>query len=173
MRMFLDVFSGCNIASDAFPHKVCHEGAAIKFEAKFVTKTEDLGGIPAGEGDDEGPSDGETVIDLVDAYNLHPVPDLTSAEWMAIVKGIMKKVIGIVKEQEDMDDDKLKAYKKGCVGFVNFIKSNFKDIQLYQGDIGDYAEEEQSYGYALNENQDDPLSLNFYFFKDALKDVKY
>ena len=90
-------FSGIGLASDAFPFKECFNGAAIKFTAKFVTKREDLGGIPDAEGDQED-NEGQTVIDLVDAYNLHTVDGYTAKEWLAMVKGLMPKVMTIVKE---------------------------------------------------------------------------
>ena len=172
MRMFNDIFSGTGLASDAFPYKECYNGAAIKFTAKFITKTEDLGGIPDAEGDQEDP-EGETVIDLVDAYNLHTVDGYKVKEWLAMVKGLMPKVMSIVKERGELDQDGIKAYKKGCVDFVNFIKGKFDEIQIYQGDIGEYEGIEQSFAYALNENEDDPLELSFYYFKDALKEEKY
>ena len=170
MRMFNDIFSGCTVASDAFPLEECYNGAAIKFTAKFVTKKEDLGGIPDAEGDDEN-GDGETVIDVVDAYNLHSVEGYKVKEWLTMVKGLMKQIMTAVKTE--LDADAMKVYKKGCVEFVNFIKNKFDEIQLYQGDIGEYEGIEQSFGYALNENEDDPLELSIYYFKGALKDEKY
>ena len=172
MRLFNDLFSGCVVSSDAYPHEELFGGAAIRFKAKFITKTDDLGGIPAGEGDEED-GQGETVINLVDTYNLHEVEGYTVKEWMLIVKDVMGKVMKRIKDSGDMAEDEVKAYKKGCVEFVNFIKGQFKDVQLYQGDIGDYDGTAQSFGYALSENQEDPLELSFYFFKGALTDEKY
>ena len=172
MRLFKDLFSDATLASDAYPHEELFGGAAIKFTAKFITKTDDLGGIPAGEGDEEG-GDGETVINLVDTYNLHEVSGYSVKEWMAVVKDVMGKVMKRLKDEGELDEDGIKAYKKGCVEFVNFLKGEFKNIQLYQGDIGEYDGVAQSFGYAMSENQDDPLELSFYFFKGALIDEKY
>ena len=172
MRLFNDIFSGCTLASDAYPHEVLYNGAAIKFTAKFITKTDDLGGIPAGEGDEEG-GEGETVINLVDTYNLHEVEGYSAKEWMAVVKEVMKAVMKKIKDSGEMDEDEVNTYKKGCVNFVNFIKGEFKNIQLYQGDIGEYDGIAQSFGYAISENESDPLELSFYFFKGAMIDEKY
>ena len=173
MRMFKDLFSGCGLASDAYPHEEVFGGAALKFKAKFVTKKDDIAGLPEGEGDDgAGESDGVTVIDLVDTYTLHTVEGYKVKEWLALVKPTMAKIMEEVKKRELSADD-MKAYKKGCVDFVNFIKNKFEEIQLYQGEIGEYDGEEQSFGYALNEDSDDPLSLSFYFFRDALVEEKY
>ena len=175
MKMFIDIFSGANVASDAFPHEICYNGAAIKFTAKFITKVDNLGALPAGEGDEEGAEpQGETVIDVVDAYNLHTVEGYTAKEWMAgVVKPTMAKIMEKLKEEGSMDEEETKSYKKGCVEFVNFVKGKFKEIQIYQGDIGEYVGEAQSFGYALNENPDEPLELSIYFFKGGLKEEKY
>ena len=175
MKMFIDIFSGATVASDAYPHVVCFGGAAIKFTAKFVTKTNDYAGLPPGEGDEEGGNepDGETVIDMVDTYNLHTIEGYTVKEWLAMIKPTMGHIMKVVKEKGELDEEQTKAYKKGCVEFVNFIKGKFTDIQMYQGEIGEYGGEEQWFGYAISENQDEPLELTFYFFKDALKEEKY
>lgn len=172
--MFKDIFSGATLASDAYPHEECYNGAALKFKAKFVTKSNSIAGLPEGEGDDAGgDSQGETVIDMVDTYNMHPIEGYTVTEWLAVVKGVMGKIMAIVKDKEGMDEEKIKAYKKGCVEFVNFIKNNFKNIQIYQGEIGEYDGEEQCFAYAISEDQNDPLALTFYFFKDAMQEEKY
>ena len=174
MKMFIDIFSGATLASDAYPHEECFSGAAIKFKGKWTTKNDSIAGLPEGEGDDGAAGgEGESVIDLVDTYNLHPVEGYTVQEWLAIIKGVMAKIMERVKEKEDMDADKIKAYKKGCVEFVNFIKNNFKEIQIYQGEIGDYGGDEQCFAYALTEDQNDPMTTSFYYFKDAMKEEKY
>ena len=173
MKMFIDIFSGATLASDAYPHEVCFNGAAIKFTAKFVTKTDDIAGLPEGEGDNGGESAGETVIDMVDTYNMHTVEGYTQKEWLAVVKGVMGKIMEKIKNEGTKTPEEMKEYKKGCVEFVNFIKNKFSDIQLYQGEIGEYEGSEQSFGYALSENPDNYEELTFYFFKDALKEEKY
>ena len=127
MRMFNDIFSGCTVASDAFPLEEVYNGAAIKFTAKFITKKEDLGGIPDAEGDDEN-AEGETVIDVVDAYNLHTVEGYKVKEWLAMVKGLMKKIMENVKGELSAED--MKSYKKGCVEFVNFIKNTMMKTMI-------------------------------------------
>ena len=173
MRMFKDLFSGCTLASDAYPFEECFNGAAIKFKGKWVTKSDKIEGIPDAEGDEEGgDAGGISVIDLVDTYNMHTVEGYNLKEWMALVKGVMAKIMAEVKKKS-LDAEQMKAYKQGCVDFVNFIKGKFKEIQIYQGEIGEYAEEEQSFAYALNEDPDDPMALSFYFFKDALIEEKY
>ena len=174
MRLFKDIFSDCNLASDAFPHEIVYNGAAIKFTAKFITKVNDYGALPEGEGDTQD-ADGETVIDLVDSYQLHTVEGYKVNEWLAVIKKTMQAIMARVKEQGvfEGDKDKMKEYQKGCVEFVNFIKGKFDEVQIYQGDIGEYEGTEQSFGYAMNENQDNPLELSFYFFKDGLIDEKY
>lgn len=173
MKMFIDIFSGATLASDAYPHEECFNGAAIKFKGKWTTKSDNIAGLPEGEGDDAGPSEGESVIDLVDTYNLHPVEGYTVKEWLAIVKGVMAKIMSVVKDKDGMTEDKIKDYKKGCVEFVNFIKNHFSEIQIYQGEIGEYAGEEQCFAYAITEDQNDPMTTSFYYFKDALKEEKY
>ena len=103
---------------------------------------------------------------------MHTVEGYKVKEWMALVKGIMAKIMVEVKKKE-LDQDQMKAYRQGCVDFVNFVKSKFDEIQIYQGEIGEYEGEEQSFAYALNEDENDPMSLSFYFFRDALIDEKY
>ena len=173
MRMFKDLFSGCTLASDAYPFEELYNGAVIKFKGKWITKSDKIDGIPDAEGDQEGgDAGGISVIDLVDTYNMHSVEGYKVPQWMALVKGIMTKIMTEVKKK-GLDQDKMKAYRQGCVDFVNFVKTKFDEIQIYQGEIGEYEGEEQSFGYALNEDENDPMSLSFYFFKDALVEEKY
>ena len=172
MRIFKCMFADCPMASDAYPHEECFNGAALRFKAKFITKKDDYAGLPEGEGGNDDGGEGETVIDVVDSYNLHTVEGYKVKEWLALVKPLMKKIMGVVNEK-GIDADSLKDYKKGCVEFVNFIKGKFDEIQIYQGDIGEYEGVEQSFGYALNEDENDPLSLSIYYFKDTLIDEKY
>jgi hypothetical protein len=173
MRLFLDSFSGAQVASDAYPHEEIYAGAGIRFTAAFETKLESYAGLPEGEGDNNDGGDGETVINLADTYNLHPVEGITVKEWMAMVKLIMKASMKKFNSEGDKSEDEVKDFKKGCVEFVNFIKNNFDNIQLYQCDIGEYEGLEQSYGYAISENDDNPLELSFYFFRQTLIDEKY
>ena len=173
MRLFQDVFSGAQVASDAYPHEEIFNGAGIRFTAKFETKREDYAGLPEGEGDCDNGGDGETIINLVDTYKLHPVDGITVKEWMAMVKLIMKTCVTRFTESGDKTEDEVKAFKKGCVELVNFIKNNFDNIQFYQADIGEYEGIEQSYGYAMSENEADPMELSFYFFRQTLIDEKY
>uniref|UniRef100_A0A7S3NSG8 TCTP domain-containing protein n=1 Tax=Euplotes crassus TaxID=5936 RepID=A0A7S3NSG8_EUPCR len=149
----------------------CFDGAAVKFKAKYVTKSNDLGGIPAGEGDEED-ADAESVINLVDTYRLTALDEYKQKDWMVIVKEVMAGVMEKIKKEGTMDKDQMKAYKKGCVEFVNFIKSKYSEIQFYQGEIGDYEGIAQSFGYCLGENPEDPLEFSFYFFRGALVDEK-
>ena len=171
MKLFNDIFSGIAVASDAFKNEILFGGAAIKFTAKFVTKNDDLGGIPAGE-DEVAGGEGETVINLVDTYNLHEVDGYKVKEWMAVVKGVMAGVMKKIKGSGDLSDEEVKAYKKGCVEFVNFIKNDFDNFQIYQGDIGEYEGVPQSFGYAISENEEDYTEISIYFFKGALDEEK-
>ena len=171
MRLFNDIFSGASVASDAFPHEIVYGGAAIKFTAKFETKKDDISGVPAGEGDNEM-GEGETVINLVDTYRLHEVEGYKVKEWMAVVKDVMGRVIKRIKEKGELDDDQIKEYKKGCVEFVNYLKKEFDNIQIFQGEIGEYEGVAQSFGYAIS-NPDNYEEIFIYFFKGALEEEKY
>jgi hypothetical protein len=76
MKVYKDVFTGDELASDSFPMKEIEGGLILEFETKQITKTIgniDIGANASAEGggEDEGVDDGaQTVNNLVDACKI-------------------------------------------------------------------------------------------------------
>ena len=72
MRVFIDHISGDEFFSDSFPHELCMEDACIKAKAKYVTKGKETVMIATDEEEEED-GEGETVVDIVDKFELNEV----------------------------------------------------------------------------------------------------
>jgi hypothetical protein len=75
MRVWKDIISGDEMASDSYPYEETFDGTCLEVKAKFVSKKENEDfGLKANteEGEDESQPDDKTitVIDVVDALRL-------------------------------------------------------------------------------------------------------
>ena len=69
MKVWKDVFSGDEMVSDSYPHKLIFNDACLEVKAKFVPKGSDFIAIAADD-EEEQNADVETVINVVDAHKL-------------------------------------------------------------------------------------------------------
>ena len=71
-----------------------------------------------------------------------------------------------------MGEDEVKAYKKKCVGFVNFVKEKFDDFMFFGADMSKVTTDQFSLAYGINEDTDDYDNISIYMLKDALVEEK-
>jgi len=118
-----------------------------------------------GEGGLEGPPQ-EKVIDVQANYNLVET-QFSKADFMTYIKNFLK----LVKAHLETNGKSARVadFQKGANDFIKFVVSKFDDFAFYTG-----SKESMDGGIALSywENDSDPGPV-FFFFSDALKEVKY
>ena len=178
MKIFRCAFSKQEMASDAFRFEEALDGMCIKFEAKYVNKVEgDIGVADNSEGAVGGDEAGERVINLVDNHKLTEI-EYSLKDWMGYVKGVVPKLVEMFKtkateEGRELEADEVKAYKKKCVAFVNFIKNDFDNIQIFGDDLSEIEGDVYSLGYGINEDTEDYDKISIYMLNDCLIEEKY
>jgi hypothetical protein len=91
MRVFIDHISGDEFFSDSYPHEIIFDGACIEAKAKYVTKGQAKVMIATDEEEEE--QEGETVVDIQDAFELNEVQGFSKGEFMAWAKSYFPKVV--------------------------------------------------------------------------------
>ena len=71
MKVWIDYISGDEFMSDSFPHEITMNGACIEVKAQYVTKGAEVVNIATDE--EEEQAEGETVVDIVDKFQLNEV----------------------------------------------------------------------------------------------------
>jgi hypothetical protein len=146
MRVFKDLISGDEFFSDGFVHEVCMEDACIKAKAKYVTKGKETVMIATDE-EEEDTGDGETVVDIVDKFELNEVQGWSKAEFMQWCRGYMQKVVAKLTELDKAD--RIPLFKKGATQLVKLIAGQWSEMQIFVGSKMDY---EGAMCFAYQEN---------------------
>ena len=98
MKVWTDLFSGDEMVSDSYPHKITYEEACLEVKSRLVTKgAEDFGIADNSEDGAGAESGGETVIDVVDGCRLKEVT-LDKKTWMGYIKVYLKRVKSHLEE---------------------------------------------------------------------------
>jgi len=166
MKVFTCLVSGDEFFSDSFPHEVTMNGACIEAKGKYVTKGSNHIQIASDE-EEEDAGEGETVVDIVDKFQLNEVQGFSKAEFMQWVRGYMGKLVA--KLTEAGNAERIPDFKRGATELVKLIAANFAEMQLFVGDKMDY---EGAFCFAYQKEQTDE-GPTFLFFKDGLKEMKY
>lgn len=90
MKVFKDIISGDEFASDSYPHTVTYNGACLEVKARYTKKGSDQIAIASDdviEEDENAP----TVIDLVDSFQFNEVT-MTQKDIMAWARPYLAKV---------------------------------------------------------------------------------
>ncbi|EDR23333.1 hypothetical protein, conserved [Entamoeba dispar SAW760] len=170
MIVFADIFTDDEMFSDSFNPTV--EGCMYVVKAKFVVKKEEDFGIACNADEDAeegaageaGEANAEKVIDVVD--NAHLVEQaFTKTEYMAHIKGYMKKMADYLQQNHP---EKLDQFKVDATAFVKKVIGAFKDCSFYSGESCDTDN-----GMVAVAMYHDGVNPTFYFFKDGLKENKY
>ena len=107
----------------------------------------------------------EYVVNVVDAHNLQET-NFSKKDFMALIKGYLKKVVEKLKENGK--EDRVKEFQKGATELVKFIVGQFDEFQFFMGQSGD---PEAGLGFAYYaEGESEPT---FLFFADGMKEEKF
>ncbi len=97
VKVFIDVVSGDEMISDGYPIKELYDGAAFEVQGHLVTKGQEDFGIAenveegeAAPADPSEPPKGETVIDIVDKFDLKETSH-DAKSFPAYIKSIYKR----------------------------------------------------------------------------------
>ncbi|KAF7729947.1 Translationally-controlled tumor protein [Apophysomyces ossiformis] len=167
MLLYLDVISGDEMVSDAFPVKEIDD-IAYEVDCKMITITEgdvDIGANPSAEGgDDEGAdSSSQTVNNVVHSFRLVET-SFDKKSYMVYIKGYMK---AIKAHLEKNNPERVPVFEKQATNFIKKILANFKDYEFYTGETMDTEGM-----VALLNYREDGVTPFFTFFKDGLREQK-
>lgn len=190
MKVWIDLFSGDEMTSDSYKHRLIHGDACLEVDAKYITvggaEDIDIGAGNAfggGEEDDAGGDDGgETAINIVHAHKLQEATlkdvkehlykilkykaSLSKKDTMAMLKAYLKKVVGWLKENGK--EDRVPGFKAGATEMIKFIMEKFDEMQIFSGENYDMEA-----GLAFSYTKDGEENPTFMFFNDGLKEEKF
>jgi hypothetical protein len=133
MKVFKDAFSGEEQFSDSYPHVKVFGDSMYEVKSKYVPKDDNVvihekGAFDADDVDDK--NDIEMVNDILDSFHFQEV-QLTKKDFMAYVKGYLKRAVGYLKENGR--EDRVKDFQKGATEAVKFICGLHGEFQFYVG----------------------------------------
>lgn len=164
MRVFTDMISGDEFFSDSFPHTITMEDACIEAKAKYITKGAETVLLATDEEEEE--TEGVTVVDIQDKFDLQEIQGFSKADFMAWARGYLQKVTAKLQETKP---DRVAGFKKGATQLVKLIAGKWSEMQLFAGQKNDF---EGAFCFAYQKEQEDE-GPTFLFFKDGLKETKY
>lgn len=178
MLIFQDIFTNDEFMSDIFPFTLEYEDCIMKVKSQYKAP-EDVGNVDIGCGnafgggeEEQGGDTGagaEKVIDVVYNANLQQF-HMSKQEFMAYIKDYFGRVVKYLEENGKAD--RVANFKKGCTAFIKFIVPKFDEIEIYVG-ASKHDDEDLKGAVAISYWEDDSApGPVFYFFKDALKEVK-
>lgn len=165
MRVFIDYISGDEFFSDSYPHNMIFNDACIEASAKYVTKGAVQVNLATDEAEEE--QEGETVVDIQDAFELNEVQGFSKAEFMTWAKGYLTKTTQKLKDLGK--EDRVPGFKSGAVQLVKLIAGKWDEMQLFVGSKMDYN---GAFCFSYQKNQEDE-GPTFLFFADGLKETKF
>jgi len=173
MKVWIDLFSGDEMTSDSYKHRLIHQDACLEVDAKYITvggaEDIDIGAGNAfggGEEDDAGGDDGgETAINIVHAHKLQEA-SLSKKDTMAMLKAYLKRVVGLLKENGK--EERVPGFKAGATEMIKFIMEKFDEMQIFSGENYDMEA-----GLAFSYTKDGEENPVFLFFNDGLKEEKF
>ena len=174
MKVWIDVFSGDEMVSDSYKHKLVFNDACLEVQCKFKTiggeEEIDIGaGNAFGGGAEEeaggGDTGGETVIDVVHAHKLQEAT-LSKKDTMALLKAYLKRVVEFLKEKGK--DERIPEFKKGATELIKLIMEKFDEMQIFTGENYD-TEAGLAFSYT-KEGETEPIIM---FFNDGMKEEKF
>ena len=177
MKIFIDIFSGDEVLSDAMNIESEYDDAIISVKSKMINP-DDVGNIDIGNcnefgGDteaDNGPSDVVKVNNIITNFSLEEFFG-SKKEVMAL----LKERITEMREKLADKPDRLKLWEKGGAveEFVKKAFGQFDECQFYMGKS--YGDDEPKEGMLIIAYWVDPekdTGETFFFFKDCLRMTK-
>jgi len=151
--------------------ELVYNDVAMKVKSTYKAKDKigdvDIGCGSAFGGDEEGGPVGEEPVEkVIDvAFNTGLVEyQMSKADFMTYIKNLLKNIKGKIEEGRVAD------FQKGANDFIKFVVSKFDDFTFYTGTSENIDEGSIALSYWENDSDPGPV---FFFFKDALKEVKY
>ena len=178
MLIFSDIFNNDEFMSDTFPFTLEYDDCMMKVQSSMKAP-EDVGNVDIGCGNAFGGGDEDTgaqggaptekVVDIVYNANLQQF-FMSKSEFMAYVKDYFGRIVKYL--EENGKSERVPIFKKGATAFIKYIVPKFDEVEIYVG-ASKHEDDELSGGLAISLWEDDSASGPvFYFFKDALKEVK-
>ena len=171
MRVFKDVLTGDELASDSFPLKEIDD-IVYEVEAKMIQKVNGDFGISANTDEDAESSDAggldsnvQTVNNVVEAHKLVETT-FDKKSYMMYIKGYMKALTDHLKAN---NPSRVDAFQKGAQNFVKKVLANFSDFRFFQGETMDI----EKGMVALMFYREDGITPVFYIWKDGIIQEKY
>merc|ERR1712039_174203 len=158
------IFSDSEMISDAFETTEEYDGVIVKCQSAMIDQAAMKFDI--GDADDVDDQD-ETVNNVVKGFEMTSVT-LKKGEFQAYIKKFMGKVKTHLDEK---NPERTAAFMKGATACVKYLLGKFDDLEFYLG-----SEDPTMDGHIGIACWDDPetqTAPSFYFFKDALKTMKY
>ena len=165
MRVWIDLFSGDEMVSDSYPHKLIYDDACLEIQAKFTTKGSDFVAIAADDEPDANDG-GETVINVVDAHKLIEMT-LAKKDVMSMIKVYLKKVVDKLKASGK--EDRVAGFQKGATELVKFVMGKYDEMQIFVGESGDV----ENGGLCFAYTKDGETEPTFLFFNDGMRCEKF
>ena len=172
MKVFQDVFTNDELMSDVFHFDMEFNDVIMKVKSAFKSK-ENVGNINIGCGnafggdEEEAGEDGpaEKVNDVVYNFNLTET-QLSKSDFMTFIKGFLKNLKAFLEAAGQTE--RAAAFQKGAQDFIKTVVPKFDDYTFYLG-----AKESMDGSIVLSFWEDETAAGPvFYFFKDALKEIK-
>jgi len=164
MKIFKDIISGDEMASDSFPMEVVDD-CAYKITTKIITRTEgnyDTAGDGLGEETYDPTS--VSVNNLIDAHRLAET-SFDKKSYMTYIKGYMQ---ALKKRIEASNPSRVDAFMKGAQAFVKKVMADFSEYSFYTGESMN-----PDAMVALLRYSEDGQTPYIYLFVDGLREEKY
>ncbi|EIM21552.1 translationally-controlled tumor protein [Wallemia mellicola CBS 633.66] len=161
MKVFSDVITGDELASDAYPMQ--ENGPFFEIDGQVITvggEGADIGGGGEGEEVDDNT---EQKINVVHSFNLQPT-SFDKKSYMVYLKGYMKAVENHLKES---DPARVDGFKAEAQEHVKKVIANFKDYEFFTGESMNPDGQVVLLNY-----REDGITPYFTLWKDGLKSQK-
>jgi hypothetical protein len=170
MKVFEDVFTGDELMTEGFAFTLDYEDAIMKVNSGYTTKdnvTVDVGcGNAFGGGEEEtGDDANEEKVNNIQYNQGLTETQFSKGDFMTYMKDFLKKLKAHLEEN---NKDRVDGFMKGAQTFVKFVVSKFEDFTFYTG-RSEKMDGSIAFSFWENEEAAGPV---FYFFKDALREVK-
>lgn len=166
VKVYKDIFTEHELASDSYPQERKYEGTAIFIKSEFVELTDDCG-IPNNDEDGAG-GDGPTrVNNIANSFNLQET-SYKKAEYMTWVKGYMKKILEKIGAT---NKDREATFKAEAQKLVKFIIENIDNVTFYTN--SDMNDEGMVIAALWPEDAKENEGPTFIYFADGIREEKY
>ena len=167
VKVYKDIFSGKELASDSYPQERKYEDCAIFIKSQFVEQNDDCG-IPDNDEDGAGGNDGPTRVNNISGSFHLTETSYKKAEYVTWAKGYMKRLLGKIEESKP---ERVAIFKAQAQLLIKFIVENFDNCSFYTPDLED--DECMIVAALWPENAAEHEGPTFIYFADGVREEKY